>query len=167
MEIIDTITGMQKRCEELRLSEQTIALVPTMGFFHEGHLELMRVGRRLADKLVISIFVNPAQFGPSEDFEEYPRDMEGDLAKAREVGVDIAFIPSAAEMYPGGSQTSVAVEDISKYLCGISRPHFFGGVATIVTKLFNITKSHISLFGQKDFSSWQLSAVWSRIWTWG
>ena len=139
------------------MSGQTIALVPTMGFFHEGHLELMRAGRRLADKLVISIFVNPTQFGPSEDLEEYPRDMEGDLAKAREVGVDIAFIPSAEEMYPDGFQTSVTVEDISKYLCGISRPHFFGGVATIVTKLFNITKPHLSIFGQKDFQ--QLAVI--------
>ncbi|MBW2609727.1 MAG: pantoate--beta-alanine ligase [Deltaproteobacteria bacterium] len=157
METIDTITGMQKRSEELRLSGKTIALVPTMGFFHEGHLELMRVGRHLADKLIVSIFVNPTQFGPSEDFEEYPRDMEGDLEKAREVGVDLAFIPAAEEMYPDGFQTNVTVEGISKYLCGISRPHFFGGIATIVTKLFNITKPHLSIFGEKDFQ--QLAVI--------
>ncbi|MFH1122349.1 MAG: pantoate--beta-alanine ligase, partial [Pseudomonadota bacterium] len=94
MEIIESVQKVQERCEGLRLSGQTLALVPTMGFFHEGHLELMRVARRHADKAIISIFVNPIQFGPSEDFAAYPRDLEGDLSKAREVGVDIAFVPT-------------------------------------------------------------------------
>ncbi|MDB9822382.1 pantoate--beta-alanine ligase [Deltaproteobacteria bacterium] len=151
MEIIDSVQGMQKRCEEIRMSGKRIALVPTMGFLHEGHLELMREGRRHADILVISIFVNPTQFGPAEDYDQYPRDMEGDLSKAKEVGVDIVFTPSAEDMYPETFQSRVIVERITKYLCGISRPGHFEGMATVVNKLFNITKPHLALFGQKDF----------------
>jgi pantoate--beta-alanine ligase len=157
MEIIDTVDAMQKRCEALRLSGKTIALVPTMGFFHEGHLELMRVGRRLSDTLAISIFVNPTQFGPSEDFEAYPRDMDADLAKARDVGVDLVFAPSVEEMYPDGYQTKIAVERVTKHLCGLSRPGHFDGVTTVVAKLFNIAKPHLAIFGKKDYQ--QLTAV--------
>ena len=112
---------MQQRCEEIRLAGKSIAFVPTMGFLHEGHLELIREGKRLADVLLISIFVNPTQFGPAEDFEEYPRDMEGDLSKAQEEDVDIVFTPSTEEMYPVGSQTKVVVERITQHLCGLSR----------------------------------------------
>jgi pantoate--beta-alanine ligase len=148
---------MQKQCEVLRLSGKTIALVPTMGFFHEGHLELMRVGRRLADILAISIFVNPTQFGPSEDFQAYPRDMEGDLAGAKEVGVDLVFAPSVEDMYPDGHQTKIAVERVTKHLCGLSRPGHFDGVTTVVAKLFNIAKPHLAIFGEKDYQ--QLTAV--------
>lgn len=151
METIDTVNEMQKRCEELRLSGQTIALIPTMGFFHDGHLELMRVGKRRSDKVIISIFVNPTQFGPTEDFDEYPRDMEGDLSKAQEVGVDLVFVPSVEEIYPDGFQTHITVEKVTKYLCGLSRPGHFDGVATVVAKLFNITKPRLAIFGQKDF----------------
>jgi len=157
MKLIETIDAMQKQCEELRLSGKTIALVPTMGFFHEGHLELMRVGRRLADILAISIFVNPTQFGPSEDFEAYPRDMEGDLAGAKEAGVDLVFAPSAGEMYPNGHQTKITVEKVTKHLCGLSRPGHFDGVTTVVAKLFNITKPHLAIFGEKDYQ--QLTTV--------
>ncbi len=157
MKLIETIDAMQKQCEALRLSGKTIALVPTMGFFHEGHLELMRVGRRLADILAISIFVNPTQFGPSEDFQAYPRDMEGDLAGAKEVGVDLVFAPSVEEMYPDGHQTKIAVERVTKHLCGLSRPGHFDGVTTVVAKLFNIAKPHLAIFGEKDYQ--QLTAV--------
>jgi pantoate--beta-alanine ligase len=157
MQVIETIDAMQKQCEELRLSGKTIALVPTMGFFHEGHLELMRVGRRLADILAISIFVNPTQFGPSEDFQTYPRDMEGDLAGARDVGVDLVFAPSVQEMYPDGHQTKISVERVTKNLCGLSRPGHFDGVTTVVAKLFHIAKPHLALFGEKDYQ--QLTAV--------
>jgi pantoate--beta-alanine ligase len=157
MEVIDTIDAMQVRCEKLRLSGQTISLVPTMGFFHEGHLELMRVGKRHSDVLVISIFVNPIQFGPNEDYETYPRDTEGDLSKAREVGVDFAFVPSLKEMYPDGFQTKITVEKVTKHLCGISRPDHFDGVTTVVAKLFNITKPHVAIFGQKDYQ--QLTVI--------
>ena len=151
MEIIGTVEQMQKKSEALRLGGHTIALVPTMGFFHEGHLELMRVGKKLADKLIISIFVNPTQFGPAEDFGEYPKDTEGDLARAREVGVDIVFSPSVNEMYPEGFQTNVQVEKATQHLCGISRPVYFNGVTTVVAKLFNMTMPHLAVFGQKDY----------------
>ncbi len=157
MKVIETIDAMQKQCAELRSSGKTIALVPTMGFFHEGHLQLMRVGRRLADILAISIFVNPTQFGPSEDFQTYPRDMEGDLAGAMDVGVDLVFAPSVQEMYPDGYQTKILVESVTKHLCGLSRPGHFDGVTTVVGKLFNIAKPHLALFGEKDYQ--QLTAV--------
>jgi pantoate--beta-alanine ligase len=157
MEIIDNVTGMQKRCEEIRREGKTIALVPTMGFLHDGHLELMREGNWLADILVISIFVNPTQFGPIEDYQDYPRDMEGDLKKAEGAGVDIVFTPSVEEMYPEGFQTKVVVERVTKHLCGLSRPGHFDGVATVVAKLFNIIKPHIAIFGQKDFQ--QLTVI--------
>ncbi|MBW1721369.1 MAG: pantoate--beta-alanine ligase [Deltaproteobacteria bacterium] len=157
MEVIETVQAMHARAEALRLSGKSIALVPTMGFFHEGHLELMRVGKRHADVLVISIFVNPTQFGPSEDYETYPRDTEGDLAKAESVGVDIVFLPKVEEMYPQGYQTTVSVRDLTRHLCGLSRPGHFDGVTTIVAKLFHATKPHIAIFGQKDYQ--QLTVV--------
>src|SRR3989339_1233260 len=108
MEVIEKAEQVQRGCEELRMAGKILSLVPTMGFFHEGHLELMRVAKRNADVVIISIFVNPTQFGPSEDFTAYPREMEGDLAKAKTVGVDIAFTPSVKEMYPEGFQTTVS-----------------------------------------------------------
>lgn len=157
MEVIETIYAMQKRCEELRLAGKTIALVPTMGFFHEGHLELMRVGKRLSDVLAISIFVNPIQFGPSEDYEAYPRDMEGDLAKARDVGVQLVFVPSVEEMYPPDHQTKVAVQRLTNHLCGLCRPGHFDGVTTVVAKLFNIVRPQLAIFGEKDYQ--QLTVV--------
>jgi len=157
MDVIETVREMQATAEALRQAGQTIALVPTMGYLHEAHLELMRVGKRHADKLVISIFVNPTQFGPSEDFNRYPRDPEGDLDKAKSVGVDIVFMPPVEEMYPHGFQTTVSVSQLSQHLCGLSRPGHFNGVATVVCKLFNITKPHIAIFGQKDYQ--QLSII--------
>lgn len=157
MEIIDSCEEMQKRSEALRSAGHTIAFVPTMGFLHEGHLELMRVGRRHSDRLVISIFVNPSQFGPTEDYDQYPRDTEGDLKKARGLGVDIVFLPSVQEMYPEHYQTKIQVQGITQHLCGISRPGHFDGVTTVVAKLFNITRPHIAVFGQKDFQ--QLTVV--------
>ncbi|MEW6664695.1 MAG: pantoate--beta-alanine ligase [Thermodesulfobacteriota bacterium] len=157
MEVIAGVDSMQRRAEEMRLAGKTLGLVPTMGFLHEGHLELMRVARKHADVVIISIFVNPTQFGPNEDFKSYPRDMEGDLAKAGSVGVDIAFTPSVEGMYPGGSQTTVAVGPLTRHLCGLSRPGHFEGVTTVVTKLFNITKPHIAVFGQKDYQ--QLTVI--------
>lgn len=157
MEVVNTIAVMQEECESLRLSGKRIALVPTMGFFHEGHLELMRVGRELSDIVVVSIFVNPTQFGPNEDFESYPRDTESDLAKAEERNIDLVFAPSVDEMYPGGSQTKIMVEKVTKHLCGLSRPGHFDGVTTVVAKLFNIAKPHIAIFGEKDYQ--QLTVI--------
>jgi len=157
MEVIERVEVVQRKCEDLRLDGKILALVPTMGFFHEGHLELMRVARKNADVVIISIFVNPTQFGPSEDFAAYPRDMQGDLAKAKSVGVDIAFTPLVREMYPEGFQTTVSVSNLTKHLCGLSRPGHFEGVTTVVAKLFNIAKPHIAVFGQKDFQ--QLTVI--------
>ncbi|RJR43197.1 MAG: pantoate--beta-alanine ligase [Desulfobacteraceae bacterium] len=157
MEVIEKVEVVQRRCEDLRLDGKILALVPTMGFFHEGHLELMRVARRHADVVIISIFVNPTQFGPSEDFAAYPRDMEGDLDKAGSVGVDIAFTPRVEEMYPEGFQTTVSVANLANHLCGLSRPGHFQGVTTVVAKLFNIAKPHFAVFGQKDFQ--QLTVI--------
>jgi pantoate--beta-alanine ligase len=157
MEVIESRKQMQERAESLRLTGHTVALVPTMGFLHEGHLELIRVGKRHSDKLIISIFVNPTQFGPSEDLGKYPRDTGGDLEKVRKVGVDFVFLPSTQEMYPEGYQTRVQVERVTQHLCGISRPGHFEGVTTVVAKLLNITKPHIAIFGQKDFQ--QLTVI--------
>ncbi|MBN2061631.1 MAG: pantoate--beta-alanine ligase [Deltaproteobacteria bacterium] len=157
MENIYHVKEMQQRCRDMRFSGKRIAFVPTMGFFHEGHLELMRVGREKSDILVVSIFVNPTQFAPTEDFDEYPRDTEGDLAKAEKVGADIVFMPDCEEMYPDSFQTTISIEKVTKYLCGLSRPHFFGGVATVVAKLFNIVMPSLAIFGQKDFQ--QLTVV--------
>ena len=151
MEIIDSIARMKEKSDELIRSGKSIVFVPTMGFLHDGHLELMKIGKKQADVLVISIFVNPTQFGPTEDFDEYPRDMEGDLTKAKEVGVDLVFVPPVEEMYPDGFQTHVTVEKITQHLCGLSRPGHFDGVATVVSKLFHIIKPHKAIFGQKDF----------------
>jgi pantoate--beta-alanine ligase len=151
MEVIATVTEMQRRSEQLRQEGTTIAFVPTMGYLHEGHLALMREGKKRGDALVISIFVNPTQFGPGEDYERYPRDMQRDLKLAENVGVDIVFTPSAHEMYPDGFQTYVEVERVTQNLCGTSRPGHFRGVTTIVAKLFNIVKPHVALFGQKDY----------------
>lgn len=157
MEIIETIEHMQERSDEFRTAGYTVGLVPTMGYLHEGHLELMRVGKRHSEKLIISIFVNPTQFGPEEDFAEYPRDTEGDLKKARDVGVDVVFMPSAVEMYAEDFQTKVNVEKVTQHLCGISRPGHFEGVTTVVCKLFNAAKPHLAVFGQKDYQ--QLTVI--------
>ncbi len=157
MEVIEKTDLTQTKCESLRLDGKILGFVPTMGFFHEGHLELMRVARRHSDVVIISIFVNPIQFGPSEDFESYPRDIPSDLEKAKQVGVDIAFLPSVEEMYPRGFQTCVSTEKVTKHLCGLVRPTHFDGVTTVVAKLFNITKAHLAVFGQKDYQ--QLTVI--------
>jgi pantoate--beta-alanine ligase len=151
MRIIEGIPEMQQAAEGWRSEGKRITLVPTMGYLHEGHLELMRAIRGHGDVLVTSIFVNPAQFGPGEDFERYPRNLERDLHLAAEAGTDITFIPPMKEMYPEGYQTYVNVTEVTASLCGRSRPVFFRGVATIVNKLFNIVRPHASIFGEKDF----------------
>ena len=148
---------MQQWSDAVRAAGQVIAFVPTMGFLHEGHLSLMRAGIKHSDRLVISIFVNPTQFGPNEDLDQYPRDEKGDLEKADNVGVDIVFMPSVKEIYPQGSKTFVRVEKLPLHLCGLSRPGHFDGVATVVAKLFNIVKPNIAVFGQKDYQ--QLSVI--------
>ena len=148
---------MQRRAQAERARGRTIALVPTMGYLHEGHLSLLREGRRRGDLLALSIFVNPTQFGPTEDLERYPRDPEGDLAKARACGVDLAFLPEAVDMYRPGAQTFVEVRELAQPLCGRTRPGHFAGVATIVAKLFHLCQPQVALFGEKDYQ--QLAIV--------
>jgi len=142
---------MRARVEDLRRDGRKIAVVPTMGALHEGHLTLLRAARERADIVILTIFVNPTQFGPNEDLAKYPRDEAGDIAKARTCGIDLAFCPEASAMYPAGAQTFIEVRELQKPLCGASRPGHFAGVATIVTKLFHITKPHLAVFGEKDY----------------
>jgi pantoate--beta-alanine ligase len=151
MRIIETVSEMQRISDTWRSEGQYIALVPTMGFLHEGHLQLLRTARKLAPKTVISIFVNPTQFAPNEDFASYPRDLDRDLKLSTAEGVDLAFAPTREEMYPEGFQTYVNVTEVTRNLCGRSRPNFFRGVATVVSKLFLAVKPHIAVFGEKDF----------------
>ncbi len=151
MNTIISLSGMQSTADSLRKQDKTIGFVPTMGFLHEGHLSLMRAARQQCDIVVVSIFVNPTQFGPNEDFERYPRDAEGDRKKCESAGVDILFMPEDREMYPDRQMVFVGVEGISGILEGAIRPGHFRGVATVVAKLFNIVKPHKAFFGQKDF----------------
>jgi pantoate--beta-alanine ligase len=157
MKIIRSIKEMQAFSEDARIKGKKIAFVPTMGFLHEGHLHLIRQARTMGDILTVSIFVNPIQFGPTEDFKQYPRDWDGDAHLCESGGADVIFAPTAEEMYPEGFQTMVSVPHLSQNLCGISRPTHFQGVATVVAKLFNCTKPHVALFGEKDFQ--QLAVI--------
>jgi len=150
MEIITGIDQMKKKVRELKSEGKTIGFVPTMGFLHEGHLSLVRESMRRADVTVISIFVNPTQFGPGEDLKDYPRDLKRDSELLKKEGVDYLFIPEADEMYPEGYKTYVEPHDLQHKLCGRSRPVHFRGVCTVVLKLFNIINPDISFFGQKD-----------------
>jgi pantoate--beta-alanine ligase len=151
MQTIKDIAEMQALAEKWRRAGKKIALVPTMGALHEGHLSLMDYGRVEADFLVVSIFVNPIQFGPKEDFEKYPRDLEGDSRMTEKMGVDVIFSPEAAALYPSSFQTYVNVDQVTKHLCGASRPGHFRGVTTVVCKLFQIVKPHLAIFGWKDY----------------
>ncbi|MBW2146168.1 MAG: pantoate--beta-alanine ligase [Deltaproteobacteria bacterium] len=151
METISSCREMQRYSNKKRNSGESIVLVPTMGSLHEGHLSLIRLGRQRCDILVVSIFVNPTQFSPTEDFNAYPRDFSRDSELCRSLGVDVIYYPSVEEIYPKGFQTFIEVEELSKPLCGISRPHFFRGVATVCAKLFNIVKPHMAVFGEKDY----------------
>jgi pantoate--beta-alanine ligase len=151
MEVIKTIKEMKEFSSQARGAGKTIAFVPTMGFFHEGHLSLMREGRKRADLLIVSLFVNPTQFAPHEDLKNYPRNFERDRQMAEEVGTDILFAPEADEMYPPDHQTRVLVEKVTQNLCGRSRPTHFRGVTTVVMMLFEIVTPHVTLFGEKDY----------------
>ena len=149
--VISDPAAMSAWSEATRARGERIALVPTMGALHAGHLSLLAEGRRRAQRLVISIFVNPMQFGPNEDLAKYPRDLQGDLRKAAGVGCDLAFVPEASRMYAPGFQTAVDVREVSQGLCGARRPGHFVGVATVVCKLFNLVRPHVAIFGEKDF----------------
>ena len=156
MRILEKIKAMQDWSEAQRRQGHRIALVPTMGFLHDGHLSLVRDAKKRADRVVVSIFVNPTQFAPNEDFAAYPRDFERDLRLLSVEGVDVLFHPSAGELYPKDFQTEVDVKDMSAVLCGAHRPGHFRGVATVVAKLFNIVRPHVAVFGEKDYQQLQL-----------
>jgi pantoate--beta-alanine ligase len=151
MDVITSVHQMKRYSAQARALNKRIAFVPTMGFLHEGHLSLMREGKKRGDILIVSIFVNPTQFGPSEDFEKYPRDFDRDSRMAERVGVDVLFAPEAREMYPSDHQTFIRVTEVTRGLCGKSRPTHFQGVATVVAMLFNIVRPHVALFGEKDY----------------
>ena len=156
MQVIERIKEMQEVSSKLRQEGKSIGFVPTMGALHEGHLSLVRMARKDNDIVVVSVFVNPTQFGPNEDFEKYPRDFEGDRKKLEKENVDIVFYPHADEMYPPNYKTYVEVEDITTRLCGAFRPGHFRGVTTVVTKLFNIVKPTRAYFGKKDYQQFKV-----------
>lgn len=157
MKIVTTVQEMQQTALDLRRQGRRIAFVPTMGYLHEGHASLLRAGRRHGDVLVLSIFVNPTQFGPNEDLDRYPRNLDGDCALAKDCATDIVFAPTAKEMYPAGFQTTVSLGPLTEPLCGATRPGHFNGVAVVVTKLFGIVQPDVAFFGKKDFQ--QLAVI--------
>lgn len=156
MQIIETVYAMRDWSERERREGRRIALVPTMGFLHEGHLSLVRDAKKRADRVVVSIFINPTQFAPGEDFATYPRDFERDCQLLETEKTDIVFHPALAAMYPDGAETYVEVEKLSRPLCGATRPGHFRGVATAVAKLFNVIRPHMAIFGQKDYQQLQV-----------
>lgn len=157
MQIIHPLADMTRWSNEVIASGKTLALVPTMGYFHAGHLSLIRLAGRLADHVVVSLFVNSLQFGPREDLSRYPRDLERDARMAENERVDMLFVPTHEEMYSADFNSRVRVDGITDTLCGKQRPNHFEGVTTVVAKLFNIIKPHCAVFGQKDFQ--QLSVI--------
>lgn len=150
MKVYRNVRSLAKKISEIKRLNDTVGLVPTMGFLHEGHISLIRKARKNTDHVIVSIFVNPTQFGPGEDFKKYPRDLKRDLDICRKEGADIVFVPKAKDIYPDGYSTYISVRGITEKLCGASRPGHFRGVATVVAKLFNITAPDIAYFGQKD-----------------
>jgi pantoate--beta-alanine ligase len=150
MDVAETIESTRRLVKAAHWAGKTIALVPTMGALHIGHVSLIEAARKKCDFVVVSIFVNPTQFGPNEDFSRYPRPIEADLEICKNAGVDVVFAPSVEQMYPSQNLTWVNVEKITASLCGKSRPGHFRGVATVCTKLFNIVAPDIAFFGQKD-----------------
>jgi pantoate--beta-alanine ligase len=156
MQIIEDISTMRTWSETERRHDRRVVLVPTMGFLHEGHLSLVGEAKKRGDRVVVSIFVNPTQFGPKEDFAAYPRDFERDRALLEKELVDVVFHPTVEDMYPEGSQTYVEVEALGRLLCGATRAGHFRGVATVVAKLLNIVRPHAAVFGEKDYQQLQL-----------
>lgn len=151
MRVVKEIREMQTISRKFRLAKKTIGFVPTMGAFHKGHLSLMKIARLSCDTVITSIFVNPIQFGENEDYKQYPRDLNTDCSLASDAGVDLIFMPNEDTFYPDDYSTYVEVEKLGNTLCGASRPGHFRGVATVVTKLFNIVRPDVAYFGQKDY----------------
>jgi len=156
MKIISTVKEMQKISLALKTKGETISFVPTMGFLHKGHLSLIKIAKQQADTVIVSIFVNPTQFGPNEDLDKYPKDFKKDRELCENEGVDYLFYPDVKEIYPENFQTYIELSKLPKYLCGKNRPTHFKGVATVVTKLFNITQPDIAIFGKKDYQQFQI-----------
>ncbi|MFH1093138.1 MAG: pantoate--beta-alanine ligase [Candidatus Omnitrophota bacterium] len=150
MKIIRNIASMQNRIKEIRKKGKTIGFVPTMGYLHSGHISLAHQSVKKCDITVMSIYVNPMQFGPREDYKKYPRDLKADVKLAKKAGVDYLFVPSDSDMYPQGFSSKVVVTNVTEMLCGVSRPGHFEGVTTVVLKLFNIIMPDAAYFGQKD-----------------
>lgn len=150
MEIVQRILPMKESCKKARSEGKVIGFVPTMGYLHEGHLALVREAKKMSDVVVVSIFVNPAQFGPNEDLDKYPRDPTRDAEMLSNENIDYLFLPKVEEVYPENYRTYVKVRELSERMCGVSRPDHFEGVATIVLKLFHIVEPHFAFFGQKD-----------------
>ena len=160
MQIVKTAKELSELCRSWHRDGQTVALVPTMGYYHDGHAALMDKARGLGDKVVVSLFVNPTQFGPNEDYASYPRDFERDRAVAEAHGADALFAPEPAELYAPDAATWVEVPEMSAVLCGASRPIHFRGVCTVCTKLFMLTQADYAVFGEKD---WQQQAILRRM----
>jgi pantoate--beta-alanine ligase len=149
--VFDSVAGFRAACDQVRARGKRLAIVPTMGALHAGHLALVLDAAQRADVVAVTIFVNPTQFGPSEDFERYPRSLERDVAASSQVGASLVFAPSVSEMYPAGERTRVRVVGVTDALCGGSRPGHFEGVTTICTKLFSIAGPCVAVFGRKDY----------------
>jgi pantoate--beta-alanine ligase len=157
MKLVRTIDELTHIVKAWRAEGKIIGLVPTMGWFHQGHLALMEMARGRADKVVVSLFINPIQFGRGEDLSTYPYDLDRDMQLAEKAGVDLLFAPATEDIYPVGFQTAVSVKNLTQGLCGASRPDHFGGVATVVAKLFNMVQPHLAIFGEKDYQ--QLAVI--------
>lgn len=162
VEVVRDVASLRAKVNAWRLRQETVGLIPTMGALHDGHLSLVQAALQDCDHAVTTIFVNPTQFAPSEDFEAYPRDEADDLAKLTALAADLAFVPPVEEMYADGFSTSVAVSGLTDGLCGASRPHFFGGVATVVTKLLLQALPDKAFFGEKDYQQLQVVTRMAR-----
>lgn len=157
MKVVTTPSEIQALALDYRAQGLIVGFVPTMGWFHEGHLALMRKARKKADRVIVSLFVNPIQFGPSEDLDNYPYDLDRDCRLAEETGVDVLFAPEKKDMYPENFASTVSVDGLTSTLCGASRPGHFDGVTTVVAKLFHLILPHLAIFGEKDFQ--QLAVI--------
>ncbi|MCP3872280.1 MAG: pantoate--beta-alanine ligase [Desulfobacteraceae bacterium] len=156
MDILKTKSDMQEWSKNKKNQKKTICFVPTMGYLHQGHISLMEKGKPLCDELVLSIFVNPTQFGENEDLDSYPSNIKNDLSLAKNAGVTAVFLPNKNQIYPENFQTEISLQSLPKFLCGKFRPIHFGGVALVVTKLFNIVMPDVAIFGQKDYQQLQI-----------
>jgi pantoate--beta-alanine ligase len=156
MQVINTIKSIRDEAASFKNNGKTIGFVPTMGALHEGHISLIKLAKKHADEVIVSIYVNPKQFGPDEDFEEYPRPMESDLQKCEELGVAAVFAPSDAIMYGNQNFLSIKIDRLNEYMDGASRPGFFEGIVTVANKLFNIITPDVAVFGQKDIQQFQI-----------